>query len=81
MISAMPGTATRRRELRRLIRNRLGTSRQPAPDLIDTLVTADNLSELLRLASGGQMTLRVQNFNYASTISLREALAVARGQA
>ena len=81
MISATPGTATRRRELRRLIRNRLGASSRPAPELADVLVAADCLSELLLLASGGQMSLRVRNFNYVETVSVREALTIARTQA
>ena len=77
-VLAYSGTATRRRDARRRVRNALGTSRDQAPSAMTALDAALALSQLLEDATAGNLSLRVQRGNAVATISLREAREVVK---
>jgi hypothetical protein len=53
------GNKTQRREIRRNVRNWLGTSSDDAPTLETALAAADELKRIIDLASGGRYGLAV----------------------
>lgn len=52
-------SATRRRELRRRVRNALGPSSHEAPEARATIDAQQALAELVQLATGGAITVRL----------------------
>lgn len=72
-------SATRRRELRRLVRGALGTSSDPAPEAQSCLRAARVLSDLLHLASNGRYRLEIID-RHAGAVPYHEAMREARGQ-
>lgn len=53
------GSKTRRREIRRSVRNWIGTSSDDAPTLDSALAAADELKRIIDLASNGRYGLAV----------------------
>lgn len=58
---ARAGSKTTRRELRRDVRNSLGNTNDPAPDVLDCLRAARALGPMLSLASDGRYGLYIQD--------------------
>ncbi len=56
---AYQGTKTKRRESRRAVRERLGTSSDPAPTIADALDAANSLDWIVSDASSGRFRLLV----------------------
>lgn len=72
-------SATRRRDLRRRIRNGLGTSRDPAPEAVQAIYAVESLDELLRLATGGAYALGIVDTRSGEVSTTGAALREARG--
>ena len=67
------GSKTRRREIRRNVRNWLGTSSDDAPTLDSALEAADELKRIIDLASNGRYGLAVvrsANFNETAQVAI-----------
>ena len=74
------GTATRRRELRRRMRNGLGTTRDSAPEAVEALYVAHNANELLELATDGRFGVAIIDRERGTFVGLADALRTAKGQ-
>jgi hypothetical protein len=72
-----PQSRTSRASIRARIRNRLGTNGSSAPGTYRTLLVAQDMTELLYLATDGRLQLKVLDTHTDRMIDLRDALAEA----
>jgi hypothetical protein len=71
-------SATERRDLRRSIRNVLGTSREEAPTARQVINAATYLRRMMELASGGRFTLAIVDQQRGEFVDASKAHAIAR---
>lgn len=72
-------SATERRQLRSAIRNTLGVGRDEAPDAVQALRAARDMTRLLELATDGRFTLAVIDQPHGEFIDPYKAIRVAKG--
>lgn len=76
-------SATERRELRRKIRNVLGTSREEAPGAMEAIMVVQQAQRLLELATGGELSLRLEwhhDGGHVDFVDYGRARRLARGE-
>lgn len=73
------GTAGSRKAARREVREYLGTTRDPAPEALYTLIAAQELSALLFDASAGRFRLTVYDETEKRWVTFADARQIARG--
>ena len=70
-----PQSRTSRNEIKKRIRNRLGTGGDGAPSTYRTLLAAQDMAELLYLATDGKLTLELKSGG--NTLNFLTALGAA----